>query len=152
MRLRVTVVGLVIVLSALSVCVAPLSAQSVERVWDQGSVWQITYVETKPNMFNAYIKDLSRVWRRFLEKQKEDGDILSYKMLTVQNPRDGEPDLMLLVESKNMAVFDRSIEHFEERAAEIMGSLDDLQQANVERGELRIIRSSVLTREIHFKE
>ncbi len=129
-----------------------MKAQTTERVWDQGTVWSITYVETKPNMFNAYIKNLSQVWRRFLEEQKKTGEVLSYKMLTVQNTRDGEPDLILMVESKNMAVFDLGIEYFEEMSKKIMGSLEDMQSDNIDRQTLRTIRSNVLTREIHFKE
>ena len=129
-----------------------VKAQTTERVWDQGTVWSITYVETKPNMFNAYIKNLSQVWRRFLEEQKKTGEVISYKMLTVQNTRDGEPDLILMVESKNMAVFDRGVEYFEEMSKKIMGSLEDMQSDNIDRETLRTIRSNVLTREIHFKE
>lgn len=131
---------------------APAESQTTERVWDQGTVWSITYVETKPAMFNAYLKNLSQVWRRFLEEQKEAGDVISYKMLSVQNTRDGEPDLILMVEFKNMAVFDRGVEWFEELSTKIMGSLDEMQTDNIDREKLRTIRSSMLTREIHFKE
>ena len=41
-------------------------------------------------MFNAYINDLSQVWRRYLEAQKSDGDVVSYKMLNVAFSRDDE--------------------------------------------------------------
>ena len=130
----------------------PVPAQTTERVWDEGTMWSITYVETKPNMFNSYIKNLSRVWRSFMEEQKKTGDVISYKMLTVQNVRDGEPDLILMTEFKNMAVFDRGIDYFDEMSKKIMGSLDDMQSDNIDRETLRAIRSTVLTREIHFKE
>ena len=130
----------------------PAAAQTTERVWDQGTVWAITYVETKPNMFNSYLKNLSQVWRGFLDEQKEAGDLISYKMLNVQNTRDGEADLILMTEFKNMAVFDQSIDDFEAMAAKVMGSLEELQTDNVAREDMRTIRSNVLTREIHFKE
>jgi hypothetical protein len=130
---------------------APVAAQTTERVWDQGTVWQITYVETKPNMFNSYLQNLSQVWRAFLEKQKERGDVVSYKILNVQNVRDGEPDLILLTEFKNMAVFDQSVDEFEAMAAEIMGSLEDMQTDNIAREDMRTIRSTVLARELMFK-
>ncbi len=130
----------------------PAAAQTTERVWDQGTVWSITYVETKPNMFNSYLENLSQVWRVFLEEQKKDGDVISYQMLTIQNPRDGEPNLMLLTEFKNMAVFDQSLEQGDELAAKVMGSLQDLQTDSIAREDLRTIRSNVLAREIHFKE
>lgn len=130
----------------------PAAAQTTERVWDQGTVWAITYVETKPSMFNSYLKNLSQVWRAFLEEQKKTGDVISYQMLTIQNPRDGEPNLMLLTEFKNMAVFDQSLEQADKLSEKVMGSLEDLQTDNIAREELRTIRSNVLAREIHFKE
>ncbi len=153
MRRRIIPLSLLAAIVVVAV-LAPsaVKAQTTERVWDQGTVWSITYVETKPNMFNAYIKNLSQVWRRFLEEQKKTGEVISYKMLTVQNTRDGEPNLILMVESKNMAVFDLGIEYFEEMSKKIMGSLEDMQSDNIDRQTLRTIRSNVLTREIHFKE
>jgi hypothetical protein len=148
----VALASMALVLIVALVVPRPASAQSTERVWEEGTVWSITYVETMPNMFNDYIKNLSQVWRAFLEEQKKDGDVISYKMLQVQDVRDGEPDLILMTEFKNMAVFDKGIEHFEELSAKVMGSLEDLMSDNVDREKLRKIRSNVLTREIHFKE
>jgi hypothetical protein len=148
----VALVSMAIVLIVGLVVPRSVAAQSTERVWEEGTVWSITYVETKPNMFNDYIKNLSRVWRAFLEEQKKEGDVISYKMLQVQNVRDGEPDLLLMTEFKNMAVFDRGVEHFEQLSAKVMGSLEDLMSDNVDREKLRTIRSTVLTREIQFKE
>ncbi|MDH3745569.1 MAG: hypothetical protein OES47_10765 [Acidobacteriota bacterium] len=127
-------------------------AQTIERVFDQGTVWQITYVETKPNMLRSYMKNLSQVWRAFLEEQKKSGDLVSYKILQVANVRDGEPDLILLTEFKNMAVFDQSIDEFEAIASKIMGSMEDMQTDNVAREDMRTIRSTVLTRELRFKK
>lgn len=126
--------------------------QTTERVWEQGTVWSITYVETKPNMFNEYLKNLSQVWVKFLEEQKKTGDVISWKMLSVQNTRDGEPDLMLLVEYKNMAVFDRGVAYFDELSKKIMGGLDKAMMDNIDREKMRTIRSSVLTRELTFKQ
>jgi hypothetical protein len=144
--------GLLTAAAAMALIVpCPVSAQTTDRVWDEGTVWSITYVETKPNMFNDYIKNLSQVWRRFLEEQKKIGDVISYKILQVQNVRDGEPDLILLTEFKNMAVFDRGVDWFEELSKKVMGSLDNMQSDNVDREKLRTIRSTILTREIRFK-
>lgn len=150
--IRSAILYLSIAALTLALSPTPASAQAVERVWEEGTVWSVDFIETKPAMFNAYIKDLSQVWRAFLEEQKQTGDVVSYKMLSVVSPRDGEPNLLLLVEFKNMAVLDRSEEYFEEMTAKIMGSLDNLQQANIERGEIRNLRGGLLTREIHFKE
>jgi hypothetical protein len=127
-------------------------AQDHSRGWDQGHVVQVTEVHTKDGMFNAYINDLSNVWRKFLEAQKEDGHVISYGMYSNVNPREGEPDLYLTVTYKNWAAFDRGVEYFEKLGSEIMGSMDDMREANIDRGELRTIGSTYTLREITFKD
>ncbi len=127
-------------------------AQDHSRGWEQGYVVQVTEVHTKDGMFNAYINDLSNVWRKFLDAQKEDGDVIRYGMYSNVNQREGEPDLYLTVTYKNWAAFDRGVEYFEKLGSEIMGSIEDMREANVDRGELRTIGSTYTLREITFKE
>jgi hypothetical protein len=127
-------------------------AQDNTRGWEQGYVVQVTEVHTKDGMFNAYINDLSNVWRKFLEAQKEDGLVISYGMYSNVNPREGEPDLYLTVTYKNWAAFDSGVEYFEKLGSEIMGSMDDMREANIDRGELRTIGSTYTLREITFAE
>ena len=129
-----------------------LAGFNIKLEVDQGTVWVATTVETKPNMLNAYMKNLSQVWRAFMEKQMETGDVVSYKMFQVTNPREGEADLVLMTEFKNMAVFDRGIEFFEKQAAEVMGSMEEMQTDNIAREEMRTIKSTVMLRELHFRE
>lgn len=138
-------------LSALAAA-TPAAAQDYERNWEPGSVWAVSYVRTKPGQFNAYINDLSNVWRVFLDAQKEDGDVLSYKILSINSPRDGEANLLLLVEFKNMGVFDRGPAYFEELTDEIMGSQENLRSANIDRAALRDLMGGLVTREIHFAD
>jgi hypothetical protein len=127
-------------------------AQDNTRGWEQGHVVQVTEVHTKDGMFNAYINDLNNVWRKFLEAQKEDGLVVSYGMYSNVNPREGEPDLYLTVTYKNWAAFDNGVEYFEKLGSEIMGSMDDMREANVDRGELRTIGSTYTLRELTFAE
>ena len=127
-------------------------AQDNTRGWEQGHVVQVTEVHTKDGMFNAYINDLNNVWRKFLEAQKEDGLVISYGMYSNVNPREGEPDLYLTVTYKNWAAFDNGVEYFEKLGSEIMGSVDDMREANVDRGELRTIGSTYTLRELTFAE
>jgi hypothetical protein len=127
-------------------------AQDHSRGWEQGHILQVTEVHTKDGMFNAYINDLSNVWRKFLEARMEDGDVIRYGMYSNVNPREGEPDLYLTVTYKNWAAFDRGVEYLEKLSSEIMGSADDMREANIDRGELRTIGSQYALREIKFKE
>lgn len=127
-------------------------AQDHSRGWEQGHVVQVTEVHTKDGMFNAYINDLSKVWRKFLEAQKADGDVISYGMYSNVNQREGEPDLFLTITFKNWAAFDRGVEYFEKLGSQILGSTDDMREANIDRGELRTIGSTYVLRELKFKD
>ena len=125
--------------------------QAADRVWEDGSVWSITYAKTKPGKFNAYMEDLNNVWRVFTEREMRDGDILSYRVLQVSTPRDGEPNVMFLVEYKNWAAFDKGVEYFDKLAAEIMGSPEQSDAASIDREALRTLRGGLTAQEVEFK-
>ena len=127
-------------------------AQDHSRGWEQGHIVQVTEVHTKDGMFNAYINDLSNVWRKFLDAQKEDGDVIRYAMFSNVNQREGEPDLFLTITFKNWAAFDRGVEYFENLGAQVLGSTEEMREANIDRGELRTIGSTYVLREITFKD
>ena len=143
-------IGIVVVL--LCVFVIPIKAQSEDRAYERGSVWFITYVETKPGHFDDYLSDLSNIWKNFMDEQIRLGDVLSYKILSVSAVRDNEPDLILLVEYKNWAVFDKPYEYGDKLVEKIMGSLDKSNQANIKREELRELRGSQNAIELIFKK
>ena len=128
-------------------------AQADDRVYsDGGSVWSISFIETKPGHFDDYIENLNQIWRRYLDEQKKDGDVLSYKMIPVAFPRDGEPNLMLMVEFKNWAAFDRgNNEYFDKLAERLQGSVDKATQSNIDREEIRSLRGGFAGQEISFK-
>ena len=147
---RVKCAAILLVAYALS---APVIAQDHSRNWDyEKTVWWITNVTTKPNMFNAYLNDLQNVWRKFLEAQKADGLVVSYRMFNVPFPREGEPDLILAVEYRDWSAFDTGQDYLDEQIANIMGSLDAATEAGIDREALRTIGSNILMQEIKFKE
>ena len=146
-------IGIAAILLSAFIAVAPASAQQDNtRNWTYGSVWTVGYARTKPGQLNAYINELSSVYRAFLEAQMADGDVLSYRILNVTSPRDGEPNLIFLVELKNYAVFDRGPEYFEEMTRKIMGTVDETRQANIDRGALRDLMGGLIAQELHFKD
>ena len=134
-------------LSGLSVA----QAQTAQRVYDNGTVWAISYVETKPGMFDDYMAYLNTSWKQSQELAKKAGDVISYRVLAVDNPRDHEPDVVLLVEFKNMAVFDRSLDDLDKQTSTVFGSPVKSNQAAVSRESIRVLRGSYLAREVKFK-
>ncbi len=127
-------------------------AQDHTRNWENGHVVAVTHVHIKPGMTNAYMNDLASLWRRFNEEQMKDGDILEYKVYANSFAREGEPDLILTVTYKDWATFDRSAEYFEALSEKLMGSLDDMREAAIDREELRTIGSTFVLQEMNFMD
>ena len=129
----------------------PLSLFAQEN-YTLGSYWTVTSVETKPGHFDDYIEDLQKNWRRSLEMQKKEGHVLSYRMFSNVDRREGEPTLWLFVEHKSGAdAYDRPFEYWEKHAEKLFGSMDKGDEAFIERGEIRTLKSNVLLRELSFK-
>lgn len=150
MTIRMTAIAAVAALLAL--VSMPALAQDNSRGWEQGNIVAVTEVHTKDGMFNAYINDLNNVWRKFMERQMEDGLVLDYAMFSNPNSREGEPDLYLTVTYKNWAAFDEGVEYFEKIGSEVMGSTDAMREAGVERSELRDIGSTYILQELTFMD
>ena len=125
-------------------------AQTAERVYDNGPVWVISYIETKTGMFDDYMAYLSTKWRETNEADKKAGYVLDYKVLSVESPRDHEPDVILMVQYKNMAAFDRPLAESEATSAKAFGSVVKSNQAFAARDAMRTNRGNVTTREIKF--
>ena len=146
--------SLIVFLAALLtlLAAAPATAQDHTRNWDNGHVLAVTEVHTKDGMFNAYINDLDNVWRRFLEEQMKDGSVVGYNMYANTSPRDGEPDLYLVVTYQNWAAFDRGEEYFNAIRDKVIGSADQMREAGVKRGDLRKLGSNYTLQEIKFRD
>lgn len=131
---------------------APAYAQDHTRNWENGAVVVVTEVHTKDGMFNAYINDLNNVWRKFLEVQMEDGNVLDYGMYVNASAREDEPDLFLTVTYANWAAFDLGNEYFDKVREKVIGTEDQMRQANLDRSELRTIGGTMTLQEIKFAE
>jgi len=138
--------------ATLTLAAGAVSAQTAERVYDNGPVWVISYVETKPGMFDDYMAYLSTKWREVNEADKKAGVVLDYKVLAVDSPRDHEPDVILMIQFKNMAVFDRPLAEMEATSAKAFGSVVKSNQAFASRESMRTNRGGLTTREVVFKK
>jgi hypothetical protein len=129
---------------------AAIFAQDHTRNWDLGHVVTVTNVHIKPGMTNAYMNDLGNLWRKFNEQQKKDGDIVDYKVYSNTAPREGEPDLIVTVTYRNWAAFDRDTKYFETLSEKVMGSLDNMREAAIDRETIRTVGSSYVLQEMDF--
>ncbi|MFT4872008.1 MAG: hypothetical protein ACJARU_001092 [Congregibacter sp.] len=84
------------ILVALLFCVPMLV--SAQDSYEQGSYWGVASVDTKSGQFDAYMDDLSSLWKKQMEMMQKAGKVKSYKIFSNVHARVGEPDLWLFVE------------------------------------------------------
>ena len=77
----------------------PALAQEVS--FKPGTVWTFSYVQVEPGQMQHYLDFLSGDWKKLNELGKKEGYLVSYHVLSVNNARNGEPDLILAIESKD---------------------------------------------------
>ena len=58
------------------------------RSYDNGPVWDVEAILTKPGHFDDYMKFVSTSWRAEQEAAKAKGLVLDYKVLAVTDPRE----------------------------------------------------------------
>ena len=89
--------------SAALVAAAAMGATAAAQQWPttDGSVWTASRVDVLPGQNPAYLDYLATEWKKEMEFAKAEGVVLSYRVLRTNNPRQGEADYVLLVESKD---------------------------------------------------
>ena len=89
------IISLVITLMVLSFTLAKAQAP---KPYTEGSVWETSFIKTKPNMGEEYLKSLAGTWIKVQEEGKKQGLVLSYKVLAgdASNPQDF--DIILMIE------------------------------------------------------
>ena len=125
-------------------------AQS-DAPYTEGGVWQLTMVKTKYGMTDDYLKGLAKTFKGTLEEAKKQNLILDYKILIGGSANPQDYDILLMVESKDMAALDNSREKFDPLAKKIEGSIDQQRATAVKRMEIREIMGDKLMREITLK-
>jgi hypothetical protein len=95
-------------LAALSLGIASVCSAQSDAPYTEGPVWNITMVKAKYGMGDEYLKGLAKTLKVSLEEAKKQDLILDYKILlgTAATPQDF--DILLMVESKNMAALDNA--------------------------------------------
>ena len=119
--------------------------------FENGPVWDMASIQTKDGHQDDYLRWLASDWKRQEEALKKAGVILSYHVYMVQNARNGEPDIMLAQEYKNMAVFDQSQAQQYALQAKIAGSIAKSNHAQAARGSIRTIMGDMMLREAVLK-
>ena len=129
-----------------------VSAMAEEaRPYDNGPVWDVAGVLTKPGHFDDYMKFVATTWKAEQEALKKAGIVLDYKVLTTQDPRENEPDVWLMVEYKNMAGFDTPLAQQDAIMKSVYGSVAAGNKGTADRDTIRTLKGDMLARELILK-
>ena len=145
MKMRRTAVAS---LAALVLIVGISVYAQVNRPYHNGSVWSIAFIRIKPGMDSAYLNYLAGAWKTEQEAQKKDGNILSYKVLSVEGHTSTEFNLMLMTEYKNLATMEANEDKSEAVVQKVIGNDEKQMQGYKERLEIREVMGDRLAREI----
>lgn len=89
------------VLAIVAAIALPSAAAAQESSYKPGTVWQASRIDVLPGQFENYMDYLATTWKKNQELAKAEGIVLDYHVLSVNNARQGEPDLVLIVEYKD---------------------------------------------------
>jgi hypothetical protein len=142
---------IVAVSAALMVAWSGLCSAQSDAPYTEGPVWEITMVKTKPGMDDEYLKGIAKTFKGSLDEAKKQNLILDYKILIGEAATPQDFNILLMVESQNMASLDNAREKFDPINRKISGD-PAAQVANAtKRLNIREILGAKLMREITLK-
>jgi len=150
-QLQITKKLQIVALAALSLGIASLCSAQSDAPYTEGPVWNITMVKAKYGMTDEYLKGLAKTFKGTLDEAKKQDLVMDYKILLGDAATPHDFDILLMVESKNMAAFDNAREKFDPIARKVEGTPDQQRSTATKRLEIREIVGSKLMREITLK-
>ena len=144
--------GLLTLLFGISLVMsASVTSAKEDRPYKDGPVTDVSFIRTKPGRFDDYMKWVATVWKQSNEEAKKAGIIVGYRVSTSEPRNPSDPDLILEVTYPNMATFDGLTDKMDAIAEKVEGSVQKSNQNEIDRGSLRDVLGSVLTRELVLK-
>ncbi len=82
---------------------ATMAVPAAAQEWPtkDGSVWVASRIDVLPGQGIAYLDYLATEWKKEMEFYKAEGIVRSYRVMRTNHARQGEPDIVLLVEYKD---------------------------------------------------
>jgi hypothetical protein len=136
---------------AVSTAFTGLCRAQSDAPYTEGPVWTITMVKAKAGMTDEYLKGLAKTFKGAMDEAKKQNLIMDYKILLGEPATPQDFEILLMVESKNMAALDGFREKADPIARKIEGTPDQQLATQTKRLEIREILGSKNMREITLK-
>jgi hypothetical protein len=145
-KFLILIVSVAVSTTSMGLCRAQSDAPYIE-----GPVWTITMVKAKAGMTDEYLKGLAKTFTSAMEEAKKQDLIMDYKILLGDAATPQDFNILLMVESKNMAALDGFREKADPIARKIEGTPDQQRATQTKRLEIREIMGSKNMREVTLK-
>lgn len=144
MKTRIKLLLLVVLMTAVTTTFAQ------DRGYKHGSVWNVGFIKTGPNMSQDYIRSLKTTWKAVNDEAIKQGLILSYKILegAAANPDDW--NILLMQEYKNLGSMDGTEDKWDAIEKKVVGNDDAQKKLNETRVNIRTIYGGKMLREIIY--
>ena len=144
------------VASALSIVSAAATSNTAAaqdtRVYREGPVVVVSYVRTKPGMFDRYMEYLNTAYKTNLEAEKAAGVVTDYAIYTSDARTPTDHDVMLTVTYKNWAALDNLRDRTEPVADRALQSTErQRDQQYIDRGAIREILGTRTYQQLYLK-
>ena len=130
---------------------AGTTAFSQDRVYKDGSVWDLSIIKTTTGMGDAYITNLKSTWKAVQDEALKQGLILSYKILAGASANEDDFDMLLMVEYKNLASMEGNDDKWDALYKKVVGDKATMEKLRDSRVNMRTILGENLMREVVYK-
>jgi hypothetical protein len=131
--------------------VTSVTALADDHAYTEGSVVNVAAIRTEFGKFDDYMKYLDTTWKAEQEAAKKAGNIISYRVVTVEPRGENDPDIYLVTNYKNWAALDDATAKSDAIAKQVEGTLAASNQGAVDRGKIRRVLGSWTGQELVLK-
>jgi hypothetical protein len=128
-----------------------VSAYADDHAYTEGSVVNVARIRTVDGHFDDYMKWLDTTWKQEQEAAKKAGYISSYEVISVEARGPDDPDILLVITSKNWAARDGGLAKGDAIAKQIEGSVAAANQSEADRAKIRRVLGSTTMQILDLK-
>lgn len=138
---------LLAIISTLLAFSGRISAKN-DSPYTEGTVWELTLVRAKHGMVDSYLKSITRTFDAVMREAKKQDLILDYKVLLGHPSTASDFNILLMVETRNMAAQDNIRERWAQIVLKKEGDADQRFNIATQRVDMREVLGIKLMREI----
>jgi hypothetical protein len=127
---------------------AALATAKESRPYTEGPVTQVSYVQVKPGMFDAYMKWIMTERKQLIDAEIKAGIITESKVYTAEAHNLNEADIILTETFPNMAALDGLTDRTDAIVETVFGSMQKSNDAVIDREKMRTVLGTQLIREM----